>query len=325
MPQLLQSRREQLTAEARQRCDRLLGVLSEAMSWRGRRGLRQIIERAWLSLGGLAASDDQQRALREATAFFDLLQQSERGGELAEPQEFQRKLRELYAPAETPAPGMVEVMTIHAAKGLEWDTVIVPGLARPPRREQEQLLYWREFVSAGERHLLLAPIDPAETKDDVDSVKKYLSRLASDRDAEELKRLLYVACTRARSGLHLVTELPQEGKPPHRDSMLSLLWDLDGIRSEIKPFSGLSDDTDDVASDGADSHTASGAQPAIAPGVFRRLPLEWKLPSPPPPLQWHAKASADTAKAQPHTFDWASQKLRHVGTVTHRVLQQIGR
>ena len=98
MPELLQLRRERLTAEARQRCDRLLSVLAEAMSWRGRRGLRQIVERAWIALGGLAASADQERDLREAAAFLDLLQQCERGGELADPAEFERKLQELYAP-----------------------------------------------------------------------------------------------------------------------------------------------------------------------------------------------------------------------------------
>ncbi|MGA2991795.1 MAG: UvrD-helicase domain-containing protein, partial [Candidatus Korobacteraceae bacterium] len=241
IPELLQLRRERLTTEARQRCDRLLAVLAEAMSWRGRSGLRQIVERAWLAFGGLAASADQERDLREAAAFLDLLQQCERGDELADPVEFQRKLEELYAPptpAQTQTAGTVEVMTIHTAKGLQWDTVIVPGLARPPHRGEEQLLYWREFVSAGETHLLLAPIEAAWTRNDDNSLKKYLRRLASDRAREELKRLLYVACTRARTGLHLVTELPEEGQAPNADSMLSLLWGLDKIRAEMKPLPG---------------------------------------------------------------------------------------
>ena len=52
-------------------------------------------------------------------------------------------------------------MTIHGAKGLQWDTVIVPALGRSTRREDDQLLYWRESVSDGQPRLLLAPIDPA--------------------------------------------------------------------------------------------------------------------------------------------------------------------
>ncbi len=320
LPELLQSRRERLPAEARQRCDRLLAVLAEAMSWRGRSGLRQIVERSWMALGGLAASADQERDLREAAAFFDLLQQCERGGELADPSEFERRLQQLYAPP-GPAPatqtaGTVEVMTIHAAKGLQWDTVIVPGLARTPRRDEEQLLYWREFVSAGEKHLLLAPIESAAAPAnatagaDDNSVKKYLRRLSSDRAREELKRLLYVACTRARTGLYLITELPDEGKAPAADSVLSLLWGLDGIRAQIEPFAG---------------RVQGDAQPQTAPGVLRRLPLEWQCPAPPPPLDWEAKPAPAAGAAEPHTFDWASQKLRHVGTATHRLLQQIGR
>jgi ATP-dependent exoDNAse (exonuclease V) beta subunit len=339
LPELLRGRRERLTAEARQRCDRLLAVVAEAMRLRGRRGLRQIVERAWIALGGLAASADQERDLRDAPAFLDLLQQCERGGEVADPAEFERKLQELYATAETQTAGTVEVMTIHAAKGLQWDTVIVPGLARPPRRSEEQLLYWREFVSAGETHLLLAPIEPAAATANAtaalvegsgirkadNSVKKYLRRLASDRSREELKRLLYVACTRARTGLHLVTELPEEGKAPDADSMLSLLWSLDGAHLEIKPFPALPANAG-VAIEGMESCAERGVQPRVPAGVLRRLPLEWQCPAPPPPLDWEAKPTpGGAADAGPHTFDWASQKLRHVGTVTHRLLQQIGR
>ena len=213
---------------------------------------------------------------------------------------------------------MVEVMTIHTAKGLQWDTVIVPGLARRPHREEEQLLYWREFVSAGAAHLLLAPIEPTGSKKEDSSVRTYLRRLAADRAREELKRLLYVACTRARTGLHLVTELPAEGQAPNADSLLSLLWGLDEIRAEIKPFAELPL--------GADAARDGDLQPHTPPDVLRRLPLYWQCPAPPPPLHWEARPEpGETAAAEPHTFDWASQKLRHVGTVTHRLLQQIGR
>ena len=48
----------------------------------------------------------------------------------------------------------VQVMTLHRAKGLEFDVVIMPGLARRPRHSEPQLLRWRERPAG----LLLAPM-----------------------------------------------------------------------------------------------------------------------------------------------------------------------
>ena len=51
-------------------------------------------------------------------------------------------------------------MTLHKAKGLEFDQVIIPGLARLTRSDSRQLLLWDEFTDAhGERGFLLAADD----------------------------------------------------------------------------------------------------------------------------------------------------------------------
>jgi ATP-dependent exoDNAse (exonuclease V) beta subunit len=209
-------------------------------------------------------------------------------------------------------------MTIHGAKGLQWDTVIVPALGRSTRREDNQLLYWRESVSEGQAHLLLAPFDSAATAGQDASVETYLRQISADRAREELKRLLYVACTRARSALHLLAELPEEGKDPRRDSMLSLLWPVRGLRSEFALFHRSSaacvgDPVEDLTQ-------------RIPPSVLRRLPLEWHPPAPPPALQWQSRDElSGEPEAPAHTFDWASQRLRQAGTATHQFLEQIGR
>ena len=51
-------------------------------------------------------------------------------------------------------------MTIHGAKGLEWDVVIVPGLERKPPDDREKLLNWNEIDSgdADAAQIVLAPI-----------------------------------------------------------------------------------------------------------------------------------------------------------------------
>ena len=289
IPDLFQMRASRLSQDGRLRCRRLFAVLAEAIALRGRAGLREIVERSWTMLGGPAASARIDQDLRDAMAYLDLLRQSESGGELADVDAFEANLEKLFAPTETEVRGAVEIMTIHGAKGLQWDTVIVPALGRSTRREDDQLLYWRESVSNGQPRLLLAPISSAGGGLE-SGVEKYLKQIADDRGREELKRLLYVACTRARSALHLVAELPEEGKDPHRRSMLSLLWPARGLRSEFVPFHGA---------------IAGDTQPRIPPSILRRLPLDWPPPSPPAALDWQSRERF-AAKAEPpaHTFDW---------------------
>ena len=67
-------------------------------------------------------------------------------------------------------------MTIHKAKGLEFDTVIVPSLHRVPRNEDRGLLAWNEQAdpATGERMLLLAPIREAGAADDAARFPRHL-------------------------------------------------------------------------------------------------------------------------------------------------------
>ena len=323
IPQLFQSRSSRLSENARRRCERLFAVRDEAIALRGRSGLREIVERTWIVFGGPATSAGIDQDLRNAAAYLDLLQQSEAGGELADADAFGQDLQRLFAPTETEVPGAVEVMTIHGAKGLQWDTVIVPALARSTRREDKQLLYWRESVSEGRAHLLLAPFDSATSVGQDASVECYLRQIAADRNTEELKRLLYVACTRARSALHLLAEVPEQSKSPRRDSMLSLLWQVPGLRSEFARFHAAPPSAN---APHIDESIEVATQARIPPSVLRRLPLDWLPPAPPPALQWQNKDElAGSTEPPAHTFDWASQRLRQAGTATHRFLEQLAR
>jgi len=67
------------------------------------------------------------------------------------------------------------IMTIHKAKGLEFDIVIIPGLDRRPRQDGSQLLMWMERPSKNqhESELILAPIKPVDQP--FDPIYRYLA------------------------------------------------------------------------------------------------------------------------------------------------------
>ena len=86
-------------------------------------------------------------------------------------------------------------MTIHRAKGLEFDHVVVPGLHRVSRIDDSPPILWRPEAA----RLLLG----VRGTGNGDGVHRWLSHEERHRDANERIRLLYVAATRARRSLSL--------------------------------------------------------------------------------------------------------------------------
>ncbi|SMM98731.1 ATP-dependent DNA helicase pcrA [uncultured Candidatus Thioglobus sp.] len=124
-------------------------------------------------------------------------------------------MKGLYASSDT---AQVKLMTIHQSKGLEFDSVIIPGLGKPPRNNDSPIVYMREFSN---QSLLLAPIKSASETDNSNTYQ-YLKFIESQQDKFETMRLLYVAMTRARSELHLLGAVGKNGKAS-KNSLLNLL------------------------------------------------------------------------------------------------------
>jgi ATP-dependent exoDNAse (exonuclease V) beta subunit len=131
-----------------------------------------------------------------------------------------QKLQHLYEPS---TPSNIKLMTIHQAKGLEFDVVIIPHLEKRTRYKDKDLLYITPFQY---NTVLLAT--PADTQN-----YNYLHNLEKTKLHNERKRLLYVANTRAKHHIHLLGEAKyntkanslEKYKTPDKNSLLYLLWE----------------------------------------------------------------------------------------------------
>jgi ATP-dependent exoDNAse (exonuclease V) beta subunit len=279
--------------------ERFRSVLDPALKDRLRGTLRDRVEGAWLALGGPACVADAGE-LEDAETYLDALEKLEEAGEV----DFARLaelLDELHAPPDPAATeGDLQIMTIHKAKGLEFGTVIVPGLGRVPGKSDTPLMRWKELP---DRSLLLAPIK--ETGADDEPAYEYLKALDREAEDTEAARLLYVAATRAKHRLHLLA-CPRKTMPPRR-SLLACAWPV------AEPvFEGFA--VPEVIL------SESNSKP-MAPFVLKRLAAGWTPPAPPPAAAW--MAPPEGREDMQVEFSWAGETARHVGTVVHAWLQQI--
>ena len=228
--QLMQdeSRITRLSDDGRQRLLHVRAVLGEAFAERDRQHPRRWLEGAWLMLGGPRCLESPE-ALADVEAFFRLVDKLAAARKL-DAGTLASHAAELFAPAD-PLGDRVQMMTIHKSKGLEFETVILPGLHRATGANDSALLLWDEVAGAdGDEHLLVAPMKAKGEGSGEPTAYDYLKKLESERAAHEDERLLYVAATRAIRRLHLVgvavpdAEKEDGLKPPAGGTLLKLLW-----------------------------------------------------------------------------------------------------
>ncbi|MCK9792378.1 ATP-dependent helicase [Isoptericola sp. 4D.3] len=190
--------------------------------------------------------------------------------------------RGLDMPVREPDPDAVQVITAHAAKGLEWDVVAVPGLVDgvfPSLAESSQGRTdggWLSDVSSLPYHLRGdAPDLPEFTWTEASDTKDLAARrdqfrldCGAHRLAEE-RRLAYVAFTRARRELFLTAHWWGTGSTPRRVS--PFLAEL--VEAGVVDPRGWADQPDPAAGNPRDAveHAApwppvEDADPAPVPG-----------------------------------------------------------
>ncbi len=302
---------ERLSADGEARLVQLRERLRPCFAQRRREPLRRWIEGAWLALGGPASAEDATD-LEDAAIFLGLLEELEEGGDLPDFGALDQRVAKLHALPDPNAGDTLQVMTIHKAKGLEFDTVILPGLGYAPRPNDPRLLLWLERPRPHRgADLLLAPI--RERSESADPIYRYLALLDDVRGKHEDGRLLYVAATRAKARLHLVGHAEvKDGEVRSRPhSLLAHLWPVVGTEFQRAAATMPVPPT---------MEASAGLTPDTA---IRRFPTGW---SPPPPrassLQTRAWREAGGSLEEVE-FSWASETAKDIGTVVHRWLQTI--
>jgi ATP-dependent exoDNAse (exonuclease V) beta subunit len=276
--------------------------------------LWQRVERCWLRLAGPSLYPEASDRL-DVHRFIDALVLHEEPDALVG--EGMIALTDRLYSVAPPSPDAIEVMTIHAAKGLEWDVVIVPGLDSSGAVDRDPLLHWIELPRASEgTDLLLAPI--RATDDEPEGLLAgYIKKLRRTRLELERVRQLYVAATRAQHSLHLLgafanSEEDDKEPAPKAGSLLAALWPA--VASE---FLALESPAAPALSSGV------AESPTVAPkALLRRLPRGWALPAPPlEPRAQRISVGAQVPEVRPE-YSWVGMTARAIGTVVHAELRR---
>ncbi len=296
-----------LSHDGRNRAVRAQQILASAVESVGRMPLRELVERTWLALGGAAVLREPNQ-LEDAQTFLNLVADFDEGGIIRDFSLLDERLETLYAKPNAAA-NRVQVMTIHQAKGLEFDTVIIPHLHKGARPSDRELLVRVETPDG-----LLIAAQPQQGSED--AAYEEICEALKKKEEHELKRLFYVGCTRAINRLYLLgnVEMNAAGttfKKARSSTFLGLIWETarslfeSELRRRVPAQPNLFDAVEE--------------QPRT---LLRRLPANWREPVLASSVHWQPQFQRATASARRITYEWVSDTSRHVGTVVHELLKR---
>ncbi|MCP5327898.1 MAG: UvrD-helicase domain-containing protein [Sinobacteraceae bacterium] len=312
-----------LPVAARARLQHVHEACQAAREQLGRVPLAAVVEATWLRLGG-AVVYLQDSAVLDARRFLDALAEREQSGEWTGAEDLGPLVARLFAASDTVAGNAVQVMTIHRAKGLEFDAVILPSLGRVPRSGEEPLLNYLEWPDRdGQPQLLLAPIRAPES-DEPAPLGAWIRALQKCRRERERVRLLYVAATRARAALYLLGSLDAErgGPPlPQAGSPLASLWPA--IAAEFPPDAEPGSEA--AAMLAAETPLQTPASLSSASATLRRAVQPWSVPALPPVVAASATLPVATAELPEAgaALSGAAVMSRRLGQVVYAELQRL--
>ena len=223
----------------------------------------------------------------------------------------------------------VQLMTIHKSKGLEFEVVIVPELQAGTNQTKGQMLTWLERGlaapddSGDATEFLIAPMQSKGT--DRSKTKEWVDHVYRDRERQEMRRILYVAATRAREELHFFARLTYKEEPGRElvlcepaESLLSAAWPAlqNTAQSQFDEWTRQFEQTGLVTLAAAGEPQlldfSSGSGSNSRPAIIRRLPADYRSPNQLEPVVRLLKGDADRG--------FSSLYQRHEGGIASRAI-----
>lgn len=278
-----------------------------AIEERGRFPVYRWVSDLWTCLGGKQCLKNKKE-MEAVSFFFNFLSTWE--PPLLDYENFKFALETKFNDL-LPRTAKIHLMTIHKAKGLEFDYVFLPELQAIGKGDRSQLLSWYEQAfdemdPALHQYKLLAP--KKALGEDFDPMYTFIQTVEKIKAAHELSRLFYVAVTRAKKALFLYFRETFKDEKPASNSFLAQIFprlkeSAHPIQSpsvceakEISPFSFIKNDL----------------------LFYRALPLKIQLALVPPKLQ---SSTVEKNAEITYQLDW--EKKRKLGVLYHRIMQWI--
>ncbi len=360
VPELLAERIHHIGEDGRKAAERVLNAANSAPALRFARPAASLgawLQQVWTRLGGEACSD--ATACANLDLLWNCLDRLPNGEQDLLGPALDAALNSLTALPDPDASADcgVQLMTIHKSKGLEFEVVIVPELQARDGRPEVKLLSWLERGLAepddsGEiTEFLVAPIQPKGA--DRGRAKEWVDRVYRRREVQEMRRILYVAATRAREELHFFARPAyaeqkdgslEIAKPA--GTLLATAWPALGAEVEstfsdwlaVRSASQSEPDTIPALAAGAEGNLAVMPAPP-KPAILRRLPADYKPPcdnSSPEitdqcaietagPKTPAAGATSGGSVAQLYSRHEGGPLSRAMGDAVHMLLEQLAR
>lgn len=313
---------QELNSQAQVRLRRFLSIMRLAKQQHQQVELGSLVRWAWLLLGGKETLGSTY--YQDIEQVFDLLNALQRGGDLHSKKELEEGLTRLSACAVQNDKSKVIVSTIHKSKGLQYHTVILPGLNNKPRSNDREILMWAEYQSVdGGAQLLMAPLlfdDKLSNKGNATHYN-FLRKLDSKRANNEVMRLMYVACTRAEHKLVLLANIKRQEKEgettdqvvsPYKASLLASVWPALEGQLDPPPL----------------NQTIIANKDSTLDQTLLRIPADHE-PMVLKDFVWDSFEQLNATEVQTDNveinFDWATEVATAVGVILHDFLQFNGR
>ncbi len=286
-----------LSSDAHKRVRHITQALAPCIMMGGKINVRDLVQIAWLRLGMPHLLDaTAQINVETVLDLIDALDVEERMGGRIHFERFDERLQALYAaPDIAQEAAQVELMTMHGAKGLQWDVVILPGLGKATKNSDAPWLAVTETLSDANEMILMSPKAATRSKD---ALYDLIRNIEKDKEHNELMRLLYVACTRAETELHLLGHVSEKRGNPGKNSFMELLYQYgeDCFGAEVYVM-----------------------QPAESAVSNVHLPLK-RIKQVPETLPVTQEATHGIEVE----YGWAGAEAAPVGNAVHAVLQRVG-